>query len=244
MPWLVLGIAVVIGLILVFRGLSGIDPKRAARFVFWVFVLILGMGAAFLIVQGGAGLMLMAFGLLLPALARWRAVRRFFRNLGGPSPGQSTGVETRYLRMSLDHDSGILDGMVLDGQFRGHRLSELSSAQHSELLRECRVEDEQSATVLEAYLDRTYGASWRRGEGAEAGADSGAGGGRSSGSPWRGGKMSREEACEILGLKPGATPGEIKKAHHELMKKYHPDQGGSNYLATKINQAKEVLLGD
>ena len=242
MPWLVLGIAVVIGLILVVRGLSGLDPRRAARFVFWIVVIVLGTGTAFLIVQGGAGLMLMAMGLLLPAIMRWRAVRRFFRNLGGPSPGQSTGVETRFLRMSLDHDSGILDGMVLDGQFRGRRLSELDSAQLAELLRECRVEDEQSATVLEAYLDRTYGASWRGGEEAAGGARGGERGGRRP--PPGGGRMTREEACKVLGMKPGATPGEIKKAHHELMKKYHPDQGGSNYLATKINEAKDVLLGD
>lgn len=241
MPWLVLGIAVVIGLILVVRGLSGLDPRRAARFLFWIVVLILGAGTAFLVVQGGAGLMLMTMGLLLPAIMRWRAVRRFFRNLGGPSPGQSTGVETRFLRMSLDHDSGILDGMVLDGQFRGRRLSELDSARLAELLRECRVEDEQSATVLEAYLDRTYGASWRGGEEAAAGARGGARSGRRP--PPGGGRMTREEACEVLGVKPGATPGEIKKAHHELMKKYHPDQGGSNYLATKINEAKDVLLG-
>lgn len=241
MPWLVLGIAVVVGLVLVVRGLSGLDPKRAARFVFWAIVIVLGIGTVFLIAEAGAGPILMALGLLLPALVRWRAVRRFFRNLGGPSPGQSTGVETRFLRMSLDHDSGVLDGMVLEGQFRGRRLSELGSAQLSELLRECRVEDEQSATVLEAYLDRTYGASWRGGEEAEAGA--GERGGRGS-SPWHGDKMTREEAYEVLGLQHGATPDEIKKAHHELMKKYHPDQGGSNYLATKINQAKEVLLGD
>lgn len=243
MPWLVLGIAVVIGLILVVRGISGLDPRRAARFVFWIVVVLLGIGTAFLIVQGGAGLMLMALGLILPAVARWRTVRRFFRNLGGPSPGQSTGVETRFLRMSLDHDSGVLDGMVLSGQFRGHRLSELSSQQLSDLLRECRVEDEESATVLEAYLDRTYGASWRGEHGTEAGAGAGTRGDQGA-SPWHGGRMSRDEAYEILGVKPGATPGEIKKAHHELMKKYHPDQGGSNYLATKINQAKDVLLGD
>ena len=243
MPWLVLGIALVIAIILVVRGLSGLDPKRAARFVFWVVVVLAGIGLILLLARGGVNWILIATGLLLPTIVRWRAVKRFFRNLGGPSPGQASGVETRFLRMHLDHDSGILDGMVLDGRFRGRRLSELSTDDMAELLRECRVEDEQSATVLEAYLDRTYGASWRTGEYDGAKTETGSRGGQRR-SPWNADKMSPDEAYEILGLKPGATPGEIKEAHHNLMKKIHPDQGGSNYLATKINQAKDVLLDE
>lgn len=243
MPWLVLGLAVVIGLILIGRGLFGLDPKRAVRFIMLVVVICMAAGVIFLLLRSGGSLVYIAGGLLLPFILRWRAVRQFMRNMAGPSAGQTTGVETRFLRMNLDHDSGILDGMVLDGQFRGRRLSELQPSDLSELLRECRVEDEQSATVLEAYLDRTFGGSWRSGE--EQSGDSGAkeNQGRRS-SPWSTGTMTREEAFEILGLEPGATNDAIKEAHHTLMKKNHPDQGGSNYLATKINQAKELLLGE
>src|SRR5690606_5248730 len=97
---------------------------------------------------------------------------------------------------------------------------------------ECRVEDEESAAVLEAFLDRVH-AGWR---------DEPASAARAGGSPWSGGPMSREEAAELLGVSPDAAADEVKAAHHKLMLKVHPDQGGSNYLAAKINQARNVLL--
>ncbi len=236
MPYLILGIAVFIGLVLVIRGLAATDPKRAVKVVKGIVLVVVLSLAVFFAFSRGIWMALATAAFLLPIFLRGRAVSQFMKNLRGPSPGQSSDVETRYLRMSLDHDSGVLDGTVLDGQFRGRRLQELDLGELMELLRECRVNDEQSAAILENYLDRIHGASWRGGD--EAGR---AGGERARSA---GGAMTREEAYRILDLKPGASREEIKQAHHKMMLKNHPDQGGSTYLATKINQAKDLLLGE
>lgn len=239
MPYLVLGLAIVIGIVLVARGLHGLDPRRAMVVIRWIVIVLLIGGVLVFSIERGIGATLATLAFLLPVFLRWRGFARWVRNMGGPSPGQSSDVKTRYLRMSLDHDSGVLDGTVLQGPFRGRKLGEMSQSELVSLLAECRVEDEQSATILEAFLDRVHGAAWRTGDGG-AGAHAGAGG-RSS--PWSGGGMTREEAYEILGLKPGASEKDIKAAHRKLMLKLHPDQGGSDYLAAKINQAKDMLIG-
>jgi hypothetical protein len=245
-PYLILGIAVVIGLILILRGVGGVDPRRVARAITLIIGMIAIVVAVYFAAVRGVGALWILLAFLLPALMRWRAAQQFFRNMHGPSPGRSSDVETPYLRMKLDHDTGVLDGTVLQGRFQGRRLGEMSEAEVLELLRECRVNDEGSAAILETYLDRVYGAGWRSGD---AGAGAGRGS-RSSGSRWNrqggrasaNGDMSREEAYEILGLRPGASDEQIKAAHRELMQKMHPDRGGSNYLASKLNQAKDVLL--
>ena len=58
----------------------------------------------------------------------------------------------------------------------------------------------------------------------------------------QGSAMSRTEAYEVLGLKPGASGDEIHAAHRRLMRMAHPDTGGSDWLASRINQARDVLL--
>ena len=89
-------------------------------------------------------------------------------------------------------------------------------------------------------MDRRFGSDWR--DAAKGNTDSGSSEsarGTSSGN----GPMTRMEALEILGLGPDAKEADIKAAHRRLMKTAHPDRGGSDYLAAKINQAKDLLLG-
>ena len=127
---------------------------------------------------------------------------------------------------------------MLNGPSRGRQLSELAPEDLMALLQECRVNDPQSVPILESYLDRVHGAEWRGGEEATGGG----GAGSSSAAP--GGRgMSVDEAYDVLGLDRGAGKDEIREAHRKLMLKNHPDHGGSTYIAAKLNQAKEMLLG-
>jgi hypothetical protein len=157
-------------------------------------------------------------------------LRRLYDRYRAPAGGRTSQAETQYLRMTLDHDTGAMSGTVLRGRYAGMRIEELGEGDLLALLRECRAEDDQAARLVEAYLDRTH-RDWRE---AMAG---GAGGGTTGG-----GTMSVEEACAILGVARDASPQQIKEAHHRLMQKLHPDHGGSDYLATQINRARDVLL--
>jgi DnaJ domain len=153
-------------------------------------------------------------------------------NWGRRSEGQKSSVRTGMLSMELDHDTGAMDGEILAGRFKGKRLRSLSIDELVELMQECQSASDQSASLLEAYLDRTH-ADWRTRAGSR----------RRSGAPPPSGMMSREEAYAVLGLRPNCAEKEIRDAHRRLMKQYHPDRGGSDYLAAKINQAKDVLVG-
>lgn len=153
----------------------------------------------------------------------------------GAAAGQSrdrSRVTTRYLDMELDHATGELDGEVIAGRFKTRRLSELDPEELLELHNECRS-DAQSVAVLESYLDRIY-PDWRRQH---------ASSGQRTASP-SSATLSRDEAYDILGLQPGATREDIIAAHRRLMQKLHPDHGGSDYLASRVNAAKRLLLDD
>jgi hypothetical protein len=152
------------------------------------------------------------------------------KSMGGPNPGRTSSVSTRYLDMSLDHDSGEMRGRVLDGPFAGRSLDDLTLEELLSLAL-CRRDDAQSAAVLEAWLDRVHGSDWRE-------RDQFAGGQAHRGRE----RMSAEEARQVLGIDEGADRNEVIQAHRRLMQKLHPDRGGSAYLAAKLNQAKDVLL--
>ena len=154
-------------------------------------------------------------------------------NIRGPTSGKQSDIETAYLRMVLEHDTGILSGTVLQGVFEGYLLEEMSIGDIVQLLHECRVNDSQSADVLETYLDRVHGMEWRGDSGGPGGGDGPAAGASS---------LTAAQAYEILGLQPGATDDEVRDAHRTLLKSNHPDRGGSTWLAAQINRAKDTLL--
>lgn len=156
------------------------------------------------------------------------------------SKGTASTVRTASLEATLDHDSGDMDALVLAGRYAGRRFSDMIRSDLIGLRAEFdRSGEEDSRLLVETYLDRLH-AGWR--EDAEADGDAGATGARGTGRT-NSGPMTQEEAYEILGLRPGAGEGEIRAAHRRLMKQMHPDQGGSGFLAAKLNEARDVLLG-
>jgi hypothetical protein len=240
---LLFAVLIVAAIILALRWFARTPPQKLARTLRRA---AYGTGIALLIFLAASGRLNWLYALiasLIPVVYRLSSLlglipllqRLKSHTIGSSTPGtgQTSTIRTRYLHMSLDHDSGTMTGEVLDGRFRGRQLDQLNLQELRSLLEECEQNDAQSAAVLQAYLERThsreYGASH-----AGAGATSE----RAGGSP-----MTRTEAYEILGLSPGAGAQEIIDAHRRLMQKLHPDRGGSTYLAAKLNQAKDLLLG-
>jgi len=166
---------------------------------------------------------------LLPLLAgRHRSSRR------QPSGNNRSQVRSRMIEMSLDHDSGIIQGRVLAGDLQGRELGSLSKTEFLQLLQECRASDADSTRLLENYLDKRFGQEWRADDpGQER---------RERQPQTSGAAMTRDEAYAILGLEPGASRQAIIEAHRKLMQRNHPDRGGSAWLAARINDARALLL--
>lgn len=190
---------------------------------------ILALTAAALLVVRGAG----GLGALAVLAGLWLLWQPMRLGRSTPRAGQSSRIATNHLEIELDHDSGVITGRVLKGMFAGRRIETLKPAELALLWQDCRFVDVKSAQILEAYLDKVH-PSWQadiaRGEEAMASGPDG--------------KMGEKEALEILGLKRGANEEAIRRAHRELMMRMHPDRGGSTYLASKINEAKAVLLNE
>jgi len=189
---------------------------------------VLGLGGAILLLLGRAGI----GGMMLSGAFAWYMSGRTRRN-ARPRPGRRSHVRTAALEMELDHDSGGLQGLVLAGRFEGRELAELDLPQLLALRQEL-AGDGESLQLLETYLDGRF-AAWRD----DAHPDDGD---RLRAAP-ASGAMTEEEAYKILGLEPGASAAEVRKAHRRLMQRLHPDLGGSSFLAARINEAKDILLG-
>lgn len=244
---ILLFIAVVLAVIFV-NWLLREDPKKVARYLrrgaLWFGVILVILLAA----TGRLNPVFAAVAAAVPFLGRLLQALRYvpllsqlftvYQNAqassagtqGGPTAGRTSRVQSKFLSMTLEHDTGGMDGEILAGEHAGRKLSELGIGELRSLLDDYRRLDDESAALLEAYLDRVHGDEWQ---------DTAGGGGAAA---VGGGPMDEQEAREILGVGEGATPEEVVAAHRKLMQKMHPDRGGSTYLAAKINQAKDTLL--
>ena len=143
--------------------------------------------------------------------------------------GESS-IQTNHLSATLDHGSGHIDGEIIEGPHKGWLLSELSIMQLEDLLTHYQAEDEESAELLEAYIDQ-------RRQQADQNTEQQRTANRAASD-----QSARAEALAILGLDEGSTEEEVVSAHRSLIQKLHPDRGGNDFLAAKINQAKDILL--
>jgi hypothetical protein len=238
MPTLIAGVVAVIvlySLLQMFRAANPVVLARAIKIGGGVVSLAV---AAFVGIKGELAVAI-PLGIFGAGLLGWSPFGASgFSNIGGMfkgagaqrSPGQTSRVRSQFLDMRLDHDSGELNGHIVAGPNAGQRLDQFDLPQLTAMISGF---DAESVALLESYLDRRFPAWRQHAQGNAAG-----GQGRAAAN----GKMTDEEAYQILGLQPGAAREEIGRAHRALMKKLHPDQGGSTYLAARVNEAKDTLL--
>lgn len=221
------------------------QPPRQRAPAFLKLALVAGvLILVLLVVTGRLPILFAALAFLFPLLRRVLPSILMGRLLGSGAgranarPGNQSHVSSAILKMALDHDSGDMAGEILQGPMAGRALADLAESEFIDLLQYCRAQDEDSARLLETYLDRRFGDSWRTDDpaGGEGSRNSENGNSASAGS------LTESEALDILGLEPGASRDEIIQAHRRVMQKMHPDRGGSNYLAARVNEAKERLL--
>lgn len=229
MGYVLLGLVALLAIAGAWRVYSGLRPATRAGFLRWG----LGSGAALLTVglvvvrridvaafTGAAAFSILRYGRLGP----------FTLGGGDVSADNVSNVRSRYFALTLDHDSGAVSGRIVAGQYAGRDLIELGEMDTRALFQEIAA-DADSTALLESWLDVNR-VGWREYIEETAGA---------SGGP-KSAADENAEAYAVLGLRPGATADEIRKAHRELMKGVHPDHGGSSYLAAKVNEARDRLL--
>jgi len=237
MPTLVFGVVAVVLLYLLLQMFRAANPAMLARAIKVVGGVVSLAVAAYTGLRGELAVAI-PLGIFGAGMLGWSPFGTTgFPNLGGlfggqRSSGQNSRVRSAYLDMSLDHDSGELSGTLVSGEHVGRSLGDFDLAQLLAMMPDF---DAESVALLESYLDRRFPA-WR-----ENAQGNGTGGQRRAAAS---GKMTAEEAYQILGLQPGASRDDIVRVHRALMKKLHPDQGEatSTYLAARVNEAKDTLL--
>jgi len=236
MSYLLLGLLGLACVTLMLRLYASTSPATLIRAAQRTAMISAALGTLLLLLRVPLGSTLLGIGAIIPLMLRWRALWPVFAGAPGQPAGKTSRIDTKCLRMALDHDTGMLDGLVLAGKYRDSLLSKLTLEQLLEVRVDCLAGDPEGVPLIEAYLDRIHGPDWRA-------KDSGQQSSGDASSTASSGAMTRDEALNVLGLASTASEAEIREAYRQLMLKLHPDHGGSDYLAAKVNQAKDVLLG-
>lgn len=224
-----LGAALLLAALVLLYAFANARPAAVKTALVWGLGTLGAVGVTAMLLTGRGANALWALIMFGPALLQawrgWRARRTF----GRPAEsGEASGVETATLEMRLDLGSGAMSGRVRRGAFQGRDLASMDRAELMTLLSDCQAMDAESVPLIEAWLDRTD-PEWR-----DAAPPP---------SPASGGKMTRAEAFSVLGLSEGASEEQIRAAHRRLMQSAHPDRGGSDWLASRVNEARDLLLG-
>ena len=211
---------------------------RLKRIVFWS-AGIVSVGIFIFLLYRLSGSFLWSWVVfLIPLILRWRGliqqIRRAAKTASGPAKGQVSSVNTEFLEMTLNHDTGEMSGLVKKGEKKGYRIETLNLNQLLELIEESKS-DAASIQLLERFLDKYFDENWR--ETSQSSSDR-----YENNNDYSSDSISRAQALKILGLVEPVTDEQIKEAHRRLILANHPDRGGSTFLATQINKAKDVLL--
>ncbi|WP_439105927.1 DnaJ domain-containing protein [Congregibacter sp.] len=235
MPRLILLLAIGAVVYILLRRVAAMPPHKRRGEYFKLGVGVAVVAVVLLTLAGkmhwvGAAItgLLVAARQSLPILLRLFPMLSSLKSQAATGSKQST-VTTSILRMHLDHETGALSGEVVEGPFKDWLLDEMDREQLDSLRQYCEDNDSESLQLLDGYLEQRFQDAARENSEKEAPAVGG---------------MSQKEALEILGLNEDADREAIIDAHRKLMQKLHPDRGGSDYLAAKINQAKDFLTRD
>jgi len=270
MSWLLIGIALFVGVGFFIRWMTEADPKDVRKTGLFVIIILLLLLAGWLLLTGKIAAMAGALAAAVPFLLRvlklgflWPLFRRIFaasRRTARPGSfgkrsagaGNTSEIKTEFLHMLLDLETGQMHGGVVSGRYAGTDLDSLGLDDLQLLYVECCSATDQSQAVLEAYFERRPDcAGWQNWQQADNGpGDAHAGGnGRDDETRSRDNKgnnnateMNADEAREILGVDANASRADINRAYKTQIKAVHPDHGGSDYLAAKINAARSLLL--
>jgi hypothetical protein len=226
--------AAVVGLLVLYQVFRRADLRKMVRSLRWIVGGLIAALTAFLLLRGQVAIASVT-GYAAFSILKFGRLGPWSFESDEIGEDNMSSVRSRFIAMTLDHDAGTVEGRVVAGAFKGADLVDLGENETRQLLSEVAA-DPDSLALLQTWLDKNR-AGWRE-YFAEQDATTATGGEGGDGS----GTDPDTEAYEVLGLKPGATAEDVRAAHHKLMMGVHPDQGGSTYLAARINAAKDRLL--